>query len=103
MYTHELRPWERDTDVCAAILEQQLFNVPCDVEQFLRDDYGPNWMQPHHDDNYVWLVSFAGCDIKLTMFRYKSHFNVRNLGKWPNGLWEKVYRTSFFHLLAGPL
>jgi hypothetical protein len=42
--------------VCTAELNGRLFMVACDVEQFLRDDYGVGWPVPFHDSTFVWCV-----------------------------------------------
>lgn len=67
-------------NLCTAELKERLFYVPCNVVDFLEADYGPEWREPFHDDQFVW---------------FSSHRNVKRVGKWSTNEWTAVYRTNF--------
>lgn len=41
-------------ELCSAVLEGELFSVPCNVEAMLEAEYGKNWSDPIAHENYVW-------------------------------------------------
>ena len=68
------------TSICSADLLGCLFFVPCNVEAYLTADYGRKWDTPHYNEKFIW---------------YKSHHNVKVVGRWPVKEWRNVYRTRF--------
>ncbi|KFD44844.1 hypothetical protein M513_14280, partial [Trichuris suis] len=64
--------------LCRAELLGELFSVPCNVNEVLNADYGPNWSHTIEDKNFIW---------------YKSHRNVQTLDKYTDMEWRRVFQV----------
>uniref|UniRef100_A0A5S6QP80 Fukutin n=1 Tax=Trichuris muris TaxID=70415 RepID=A0A5S6QP80_TRIMR len=69
--------YPRISRLCKAELLNELFSVPCNVEEVLQADYGSNWSISVEERNFLW---------------YKSHKNVRTIGKYNTYEWMNVFR-----------
>uniref|UniRef100_A0A0N5AY09 LicD family protein n=1 Tax=Syphacia muris TaxID=451379 RepID=A0A0N5AY09_9BILA len=67
-------------ELCSGNLLGILFNVPCNVDDVLKADYGSNWRVPHSSSTFQWD---------------RSHKNIHRVGFWKAEEWEQVKLNNF--------